>query len=218
MKETISTSSKQHLFCLRWPWEMHQNPKSPSNCNFDTPWLFKSLQNLGSFTSNLFNSVSESSLPISKALKPLQLDFRINQTKDNMKTILSSEEQGEAEQQALASALASGKEATVVEFYSPKCRLCNSLLNLVLELEKRNSEYVNIVMADAENEKWLPEVLWLLPYCIDFFVLLKLIILICIWTYASRDCNLILFYNQSKHLGDQLVALTLHDFSPLFAW
>lgn len=89
-----------------------------------------------------------------------------------MKTILSSEEQGEAEQRALASALASGKEATVVEFYSPKCRLCNSLLNLVLELEKRNSEYVNIVMADAENEKWLPELLYYDIRYVPCFVLL----------------------------------------------
>ncbi|KAK3039381.1 hypothetical protein RJ639_027630 [Escallonia herrerae] len=69
----------------------------------------------------------------------------------------------EAEQRALASALASGKEATVVEFYSPKCRLCNSLLGFVLEVENRHAGWLNIVMADAENEKWLPEVFKVLP-------------------------------------------------------
>lgn len=72
---------------------------------------------------------------------------------------MSPEEQGEAEQRAFAAALASGKEATVLEFYSPKCRLCNSLLSFVMEVENRNSDWLNIVMADAENDKWLPELL-----------------------------------------------------------
>ncbi|MCI38058.1 thiol:disulfide interchange protein txlA-like protein, partial [Trifolium medium] len=63
----------------------------------------------------------------------------------------------EAEQRAFAAALASNKEATLLEFYSPKCRLCNSLLNFVLEMEKRNARWLNVVMADAENQMWLPE-------------------------------------------------------------
>ena len=75
---------------------------------------------------------------------------------------MTSIEQGEAEQRAFASALASGKEATVIEFYSPKCRLCNSLLQFVSEVEARNSGWLNIVMADAENQTWLPEVSYLL--------------------------------------------------------
>ncbi|KAF7141173.1 hypothetical protein RHSIM_Rhsim06G0045400 [Rhododendron simsii] len=66
---------------------------------------------------------------------------------------------GEAVLSALASALASGKEATMTEFYSPKCRLCNSLLKFMLEMQNRNSEWLNIVMADAENDKWLLGVL-----------------------------------------------------------
>ncbi|KAM2925290.1 hypothetical protein FF1_042821 [Malus domestica] len=37
--------------------------------------------------------------------------------------------------------------------------LCNSLLNFVVEVESRNSEWLNIVMADAENSKWHPELL-----------------------------------------------------------
>ncbi|KAK8466802.1 hypothetical protein PHAVU_008G161700 [Phaseolus vulgaris] len=59
--------------------------------------------------------------------------------------------QSKVEQRAFASALASGKEATLVEFYSTKCRLCNSLLKFVSEVETRNSHWVNIVMADLLN-------------------------------------------------------------------
>ncbi|CAN1182176.1 hypothetical protein LINPERHAP2_LOCUS35841 [Linum perenne] len=72
---------------------------------------------------------------------------------------LTPGEQAEAEQRAFASALASGKVATVLEFYSRICMLCNSLVKFVTEVERRNSDWVNIVMADAENEQWLREVL-----------------------------------------------------------
>nr|CAD1822510.1 unnamed protein product [Ananas comosus var. bracteatus] len=84
----------------------------------------------------------------------------------------SREEQGEAEHRALAAALASGKEATVVEFYSPKCRLCASLLDLVLDVESRNSDWVSFVLADAENEMWLPELLHYDIKYVPCFVLL----------------------------------------------
>ncbi|OVA10806.1 Thioredoxin domain [Macleaya cordata] len=93
-------------------------------------------------------------------------------TKKQKNEKLSPEEQGEAEHRALALALASGKEATVMEFYSPKCRLCNSLLNLVMEIESKNSDWLNIVMADAENEKWLPELLHYDIRYVPCFVLL----------------------------------------------
>lgn len=72
----------------------------------------------------------------------------------------SAEEQGKLEQRAFASALASRKEATVLEFYSPKCRLCGSLVKFVEEVGGRNADWVSIVMADAENEMWLPEVVY----------------------------------------------------------
>ncbi|KAK8996905.1 hypothetical protein V6N11_020401 [Hibiscus sabdariffa] len=85
---------------------------------------------------------------------------------------LSPQEQGEAEQRAFASALASRKEATVIEFYSPKCSLCNSLLKFVMEVENRNSDWLNIVLADAENEKWLPELLHYDIKYVPCFVLL----------------------------------------------
>ncbi|XP_019266544.1 PREDICTED: uncharacterized protein LOC109243979 [Nicotiana attenuata] len=76
-----------------------------------------------------------------------------------MKKKLTPADQAEAEQSALASALASGKEGTVIEFYSPKCRLCNSLVNFVNEVENRNTDWLNIVMVDAENDQWLPELI-----------------------------------------------------------
>uniref|UniRef100_A0A5B6YWW0 Thioredoxin domain-containing protein n=1 Tax=Davidia involucrata TaxID=16924 RepID=A0A5B6YWW0_DAVIN len=163
---------KQPLFCLKWPWDVHQNPKNSNTCNFEAPWLFKSLQNLGAVAFNFINSISKSPHPWIKS--PLQLDAGIRQKNTFKPTnkILTPEEQGEAEQRALASALASGKEATVIEFYSPKCRLCNSLLNFVLEVEGRNSGWLNIVMADAENEKWLPELLHYDIRYVPCFVLL----------------------------------------------
>lgn len=127
------------LFCLKWQWDNHHYQNNSNNhnpCTLDTPWLFKSLTNLGTVALKLINSrVSQNS----------RIPFQFNQ--------------GEAEQRAFAAALATGKEATLVEFYSPKCRLCNSLLPFVMEMENRNSDWLNIVMADAENETWLPEVI-----------------------------------------------------------
>ena len=124
---------KQTTFCLKWPWNNASPNSGPSPCKFEGPWPLKSLQNLGLIAFNFANSVSSW----------------------KKKTTLA---QSEAEQRAFASALASGKEATLVEFYSPKCRLCNSLLKFVSEVETRNSHWVNVVMADAENPNWLPEV------------------------------------------------------------
>uniref|UniRef100_A0A7C8YIZ3 Thioredoxin domain-containing protein n=1 Tax=Opuntia streptacantha TaxID=393608 RepID=A0A7C8YIZ3_OPUST len=160
------------IFCLKWPWDNPQQKKTPTPCDFDTPWLFKSLQTLGTLSFDFFKSVlSPSSNPFSQFnnLGNLQINNNDVNSSDNLKTTtkkmpltnkrLSPEEQAEAEQRALALALASRKEATVIEFYSPKCALCNSLLNFVMEVENRNSQWLNIVMADAENEKWLPELL-----------------------------------------------------------
>ena len=56
------------------------------------------------------------------------------------------------EKTAFASALAAGKEATMIEFCSPKCRLCNLLVDFGLEVEGRNLDWLNIVMANAKNE------------------------------------------------------------------
>ncbi|GMJ02639.1 hypothetical protein like AT5G06430 [Hibiscus trionum] len=157
----MSSAPKQNLFCLKWPWDVNKQTKSPNLCNFEGPWLFKSMQNLGSLVLNTFNSVSKSSDSWVNHFNPIQLASGTTQN-SNLKfkgKTLSPQEQGEAEQRAFASALASGKEATVIEFYSPKCSLCNSLLKFVMEVENRNSDWLNIVLADAENEKWLPELL-----------------------------------------------------------
>ncbi|CAI0465318.1 unnamed protein product [Linum tenue] len=150
----------QPLFRLKWPWEWdavpQNHPTTNSNlCSYDRPWLFKSLNTLGSVALRTFNSISNS--PTSwakKSLNPIQLGPATGKG-----SALTPEAQWEAEQRAFASALASGKEATVLEFYSPKCTLCNSLVSFVAEVEKRNSNWVNVVIADAENENWLPELL-----------------------------------------------------------
>ncbi|XP_020259050.1 uncharacterized protein LOC109835486 [Asparagus officinalis] len=118
----------------------------------EPPWLFRSFQTLASIATQTLNK---------SAPRPPARRVR-----------LSSEEQGEAEHRALASALASAKEATVIEFYSPKCRLCSSLLDLVLDLEAKNEDWVRFVLADAENEKWLPELLHYDIKYVPCFVLL----------------------------------------------
>jgi len=74
---------------------------------------------------------------------------------------LNSTEQEDAEQRSFAAALASDKEATLLDFYSPICRLCNSFLSFALEMDPRNAHWLNVVMTDSENEKWLPEVSYL---------------------------------------------------------
>ncbi|KAI9200910.1 hypothetical protein LWI28_014978 [Acer negundo] len=163
----MDSTHKQPLICLKLPWNANQNPKNPNFCDFQGPWLFKSLKNIGSLAFGSFNSWINS-------FNTSQLSTRAGPN-NNLKLrrkVLSPEEQGEAEQRAFAAALASTKQALVIEFYSPKCTLCNSLLTFVSEVEGRNSDWLNIVMADAENEKWLPE---LLHYDINYvpcFVLL----------------------------------------------
>ncbi|KAI4345752.1 hypothetical protein L6164_012850 [Bauhinia variegata] len=151
---------KQPFICLKWPWDAQQSNKTLSPCGFESPWLFKSFQNLGAFAFSFLNSAMKPQTADFNSSNPLQLDEKTGQKKNLIFTrkSLTPSEQGEAEHRAFASALASGKEATVIEFYSPKCGLCNSLLNFVSEVETRNSDWLNIVMADAENEKWLPEV------------------------------------------------------------
>ncbi|XP_016493259.1 uncharacterized protein LOC107812628 [Nicotiana tabacum] len=168
----MDSTSKYSPFCLKWPWDVHnQNPKTPLPCTFETPWLFKPFKNIGS---GVFNFIQNISKP--QPLSP-ELHFQSNGGVGQNTTLklmkkLTPADQAEAEQSALASALASGKEGTVIEFYSPKCRLCNSLVNFVNEVENRNSEWLNIVMADAENDQWLPELLHYDIKYVPCFVLL----------------------------------------------
>ncbi|XWS24283.1 hypothetical protein CRYUN_Cryun28dG0087700 [Craigia yunnanensis] len=170
----MNSVRKQNFFCLKWPWDVNKLPKSPNICTFEGPWLFKSWQNLGSLVLSNFNSVSKSSDSWVNNFNPGQLAAGTSQN-SNLKLkrkTLSPEEQGEAEHRAFASVLASGKEATVIEFYSPQCSLCNSLLKFVMEVENRNSGWLNVVLADAENEKWLPELLHYDIKYVPCFVLL----------------------------------------------
>lgn len=160
LSKNMASDPKQPFLCLKWPWNVDQHPRTPNACTYEGPWLFKTLKNLGSIAMNSFNSFAGSSHLWITNFNSFQLtagsspnyNFKLN------KKMLTPDEQGEAEQRAFAAALASGKEATVIEFYSPKCRLCNSLVNFVMEVEGRNLGWLNVVMADAENEKWLPEV------------------------------------------------------------
>ncbi|XP_073031820.1 thioredoxin-like protein HCF164, chloroplastic [Primulina eburnea] len=165
----MNSPPKHPLFCLKWPWDNRQQENNTqisnkSTCSVESPWLFNSLKNLGTFAFNLINSAV---LPVTNN-NPFRLSTSIGQNRK----VLSPEDQGEAEQRAFAAALASGKEATVLEFYSPKCSLCNSLLNFVIEVENRNTDWLNIVMADAENDKWLPELLHYDIKYVPCFVLL----------------------------------------------
>ncbi|CAO2838890.1 unnamed protein product [Amaranthus hypochondriacus] len=162
----MENDRKPHpIFCFKLPWQTniqtHKNNLSQSLCDFDTPWLFKSLHTLGTLSFNFLSSITNPNQ--NSPLKKFQLNYggvsKKSKTMQPLKRGLSPDEQAEAEQRALAMALASGKEATVIEFYSPNCALCNSLLAFVTEVENRNANWLNIVMADAENEKWMPELL-----------------------------------------------------------
>ncbi|KAH6814239.1 Thioredoxin superfamily protein [Perilla frutescens var. frutescens] len=127
----MNSGPKHPLFCVKWPWNDNPNPNPNFNpCTLDTPWLFKSMKNLGVGAFKLVNSAAKA--------------HRESKRGDLV--------QGEAEQRAFAAALATAKDATLLEFYSPKCRLCNSLIPFVMEIDKRNSDWLNIVMADAEND------------------------------------------------------------------
>ncbi|KAK6938723.1 Thioredoxin domain [Dillenia turbinata] len=163
-----STSApKNPMFCFKFPWDkINQNPKNPNECNLEIPWIFKSLQSVTSGALGFFDSTLNSS----KNPFPSKLEF--GEKKTTKRKTLSADEQGEAEQRALAMALSSGKDATVIEFYSPKCGLCNSLLKFVTEVENRNSDWLNVVMVDAENDHWLPELLHYDIRYVPCFVLL----------------------------------------------
>ncbi|KAJ9567424.1 hypothetical protein OSB04_003390 [Centaurea solstitialis] len=152
---------KRPLFCLKWPWDDANSNANPlnSSCSSGPPWLFKSFQTVASLALTSLGSISKP-----QTRTPLHFSSK---TKG-----LSGEEQGELEQRALACALANGKDATVIEFYSPKCSLCNSMVDFVGHVENKNADWLNVVMADAENDKWLPELLHYDIKYVPCFVLL----------------------------------------------
>ncbi|KAI3726701.1 hypothetical protein L1987_66501 [Smallanthus sonchifolius] len=164
------TPPKQPLFCVKWPWDVHStdNSNKPLNsCSSGPPWIFKSFQTLGSLALTLVDSVSKP-----QTRTPLQFSSGVLKSRTTATKGLSGEEQGELEQRALACALANEKDATVIEFYSPKCSLCNSMVDFVGHVENKNADWLNIVMADAENDKWLPELLHYDIKYVPCFVLL----------------------------------------------
>lgn len=170
----MGSKPKQQLFCLKWPWDVNKDHQAPSPCTLETPWIFKSIQTIGSMALNSFNLMSKSSNSWFPQFDIAQFSSGSGEKSELRleRKVLSPKEQGEVEQRAFASALASGKEATVLEFYSPKCGLCNSLLRFVTEVENRNSDWLNIVLADAENDQWLPELLHYDVKYVPCFVLL----------------------------------------------
>ncbi|KAL9244165.1 hypothetical protein vseg_017969 [Gypsophila vaccaria] len=135
------------IFCLKWPWDNTPKPQSQSesqpSCELTTPWLFKSIHSLTTLSFNL----------LTNKIKPF------NENNKRVGLGPEAQAQAEAEQRALACALMNGKDSTIIEFYSPKCSLCNSLLGFVAHIESRHSDWLNVVLADAENDFWLPELL-----------------------------------------------------------
>lgn len=139
--------------CVKWAWEKKEEGKG---CRLEIPWLFQGFGNVG----RIINGFMTHHRPHSYA------------TSNNKIRKLQPSAPDDAEERALASALATKKEATLIQFYSPKCRLCASLANVVMEVEAKNAEWLNIVMVDVENRAWLPEVLHYDIKYVPCFVLL----------------------------------------------
>ncbi|XP_052731040.1 uncharacterized protein LOC128195948 isoform X1 [Vigna angularis] len=183
---SVPNPKPKQMFYLKWPWNETNPNSSPGPCKFEGPWPLKSLQNLGLIPFNFASSVSGW----------------------KKKTTLT---QSEAEQRAFALALASAKEATLVEFYSAKCRLCNSLFKFVSEVETRNSHWLNIVMADAENPNWLPEVSngpFHKLKCSSFIMMLAMFLVLCFSTTMARPW---------QRQVSRAVVYTLLQESPIFS-
>ncbi|XP_052137220.1 uncharacterized protein LOC127755581 [Oryza glaberrima] len=159
--------------CFKWPWG--PDPKatspspSPSPCgDLEMPWLLKSIRTVAQ------------GLLIAGDLPSPSPDgggggggARTRGRRRRLGPGLAAEaDRGEAEQRALAAALASGRDATVLEFYSPRCRLCASLQGLVRELEDGAGGRAGFLLADAEDDRWLPELLHYDIRYVPCFVLL----------------------------------------------
>jgi len=143
------------LVCFKWPWSPNPNPTpspSPSPCGeLELPWLFKSIRTLAQ------GLLIAGDLP-SPASSSAGGGLWGRQRRSTGAAAVVEADRGDAEQRALAAALATGTPATVLEFYSPRCRLCASLQGLVRELEDGAGGSASFVLADAEDDRWLPEV------------------------------------------------------------
>uniref|UniRef100_A0ACD5WWF2 Uncharacterized protein n=1 Tax=Avena sativa TaxID=4498 RepID=A0ACD5WWF2_AVESA len=163
----MGTAAKPPPFvCFKWPWgpSLNASPTptpspsatpSPSPCgDLELPWLFKSIRTVaqGLLIAGDLPSSSPSPSPASgghgaRLLRP------------HPRPAAVEADGGDAEQRALAAALVSGRAPTVLEFYSPRCRLCSSLQGLVRELEDGHDGCASFVLADAEDDRWLPEIM-----------------------------------------------------------
>ncbi|KAJ7537700.1 hypothetical protein O6H91_11G017900 [Diphasiastrum complanatum] len=133
--------------------------------------------NIALSTGSLQPFVNIAALPfvdrVFSALQDLRKNARASRkTQDRPEAKSPLEDQGEAEERAFALALASRKRAILLEFYSQKCTLCQSLLKLVMNIEKKNQDWLAIVMADVDNKRWLPEVMYYGIKYVPCFVLL----------------------------------------------
>lgn len=143
------------LVCFKWPWGPNPIPSASSSpCgDLELPWLFKSIRTLAQGLLIAGDIPSPASSP-SGGVRGVQR---------RTGAAVVEVDRGDAEQRALAASLASGRPATVLEFYSPRCRLCASLQGLVRELQDGASGSASFVLADAEDDRWLPEVCRPLP-------------------------------------------------------
>nr|CAB3491900.1 unnamed protein product [Digitaria exilis] len=158
--------------CFKWPWG--SNPilspdtspsPSPSPCgDLELPWLFKSVRTLAQ------GLLIAGDLPASPASAAGVGGRRRGWGRSG--AVQVEADRGDAEQRALAAALAGGRPATVLEFYSPRCRLCASMQGLVRELEEQAGGSAGFVLADAEDDRWLPELLHYDIRYVPCFVLL----------------------------------------------
>ncbi|KAG2558512.1 uncharacterized protein LOC120686296 [Panicum virgatum] len=139
------------FICFKWPWGPNPGPSpdpGPSPCgDLELPWLFKSIRTLAQ------GLVIAGDLPPPPA--PAAGGGRRRRGWGRP-----------------GSALARGRPATVLEFYSPRCRLCASLQGLVRELEEQAGGAAGFVLADAEDDRWLPELLHYDIRYVPCFVLL----------------------------------------------
>ncbi|VAI05246.1 unnamed protein product [Triticum turgidum subsp. durum] len=159
----MGTAAKPPPFvCFKWPWgpSLNGSPSaSPSPCgDLERPWLFKSISTVAQGLAIAGDIPSASSGSGGHGARLW---------KRHPGTAPMEADRGDAEQRALAAALVSARATTVLEFYSPRCRLCSSLQGLVRELEDGGNASASFVLADAEDDRWLPEVRASLPVHAD---------------------------------------------------
>ncbi|KAJ7537699.1 hypothetical protein O6H91_11G017900 [Diphasiastrum complanatum] len=188
--DSRSSKSQWMMLCMKWPSQIQSDRQGQVGCKLELqlPWPFKTLMLAGKVVMDRMEQRARgwgsSSLSflhhkqklvdrVFSALQDLRKNARASRkTQDRPEAKSPLEDQGEAEERAFALALASRKRAILLEFYSQKCTLCQSLLKLVMNIEKKNQDWLAIVMADVDNKRWLPEVMYYGIKYVPCFVLL----------------------------------------------